>query len=182
MTCKHGRHFCLECTEEANKIPTQLDRIEAKIDQLLAKKKPKPRASKKHDYDDKFEAIWEDYPKVEGANKSKSYACYQKRLSESNMPSYHEDYIHQCVNQYAALCEATDRKVMLPSTFFGIHKHYENDWTIPTVADNVPRDNDKLESFALEHGYRLAWSGETFTDWRKALEKIHRKENRNVQK
>lgn len=122
-------------------LPTQLDRIElsidemnAKLDQLLApKKKPKPRTSKRHEYDAKFELIWEDYPKCTGANKAKAYTQYKKRVEEyiDLMPI--TVVIHQAVIKYATFIEATGRYVMLPATFFGPDKHYENVWTLPKV-------------------------------------------------
>jgi hypothetical protein len=110
----------------------QLDRIESKLDKLLApKRKPVARKAKKNKYDPKFEYIWEDYPWCTGANKAKAYAAYNKRLSESIFSQQLEVAIHMAVISYAELCKATDRTVMLPATFFGPDKHYENDWTIP---------------------------------------------------
>ena len=145
------------------------------------KKKPKARASKAL-YPEDFESLWAARPKRSGSNpKSKAYSACLARIKEG--VTYMQ--LFNGLDNYSSFCEITNvepQYVMQAATFFGPDKHYENDWTIPTAPDNVPRDNDKLEAFALEHGYRLAWSGETFTDWRKALEKIHRKENRNVQK
>ena len=152
----------------------RLIRIEAKIDQLLAKKKPKPRASKDQ-YSPHFELAWAEYPRRVGNNsKRKASDAYEKRRLEGVMA----DELNFATMAYCRFCDATtdDKQyVMMASTFYGCQRPYENDWTIPTTPDNVPRDNDKLESFALEHGYRLAWSGETFADWRKALEKLHRR-------
>ena len=163
--------------------PTQLDRIEQMlIDLLRAKKKPKARASKKHEYSEKFEAIWKDYPKVSGANKQKAYAAYIQRQNESETPLQLVVNIHMAVIQYAKFCEATDRYVMLPATFFGHSMPYLDDYTIPTAPDNVPRDNTELVSWAKDKGYRGAYPNESYPDYRKALEVLHRKENRNVQK
>ena len=175
-------------------LPGQLDRIEAKLDQLLAKKKPKARASKKVEYPvypDWFEDIWKIKPKRDGGNpKMQAYAQCTARIDEG----YSDDRstndvksdMHSGLVAYRQWCNENGsigtKHVYMVRTFFGREKYYLEAWDIPITPDNVPRDNDKLESFALEHGYRLAWSGETFTDWRKALEKIHRKENRNVQK
>ena len=157
-------------------LPGQLDRIEEKLDQLLAKKKPaKPRASKKVEYHPAFENIYVDYPKVAGANKVECYAQYNQRLSE-NKGSVN-DFIcdlHASVIQYGDFCKETGRWLMSPQAFMGHKKHYENDWTIPTAPDNVPRENSELVSWAKDKGYRGAYPNESFADYRKALEVLHR--------
>ena len=113
---------------------TQLDRIEAMLVQLTAKKKPKARAAKKNEYSSNFEAIWKDYPKVSGANKMKAYAAYLARMEEAGLSwSRLIVIMHMAVKAYAKLCKATDRRVMLPATFFGPDKHYNCDWTLPKV-------------------------------------------------
>ena len=153
----------------------QLDRIEAKFDTLLAKKKPvKPRSSKKHDYHPAFENIWSDFPKVAGANKAETYVQYKKRMSESagNVNDFICD-LHASVIQYADYCAATGRWLMSPQAFMGHKKHYENDWTIPTQADNVPTDDSKLQSWAAEHGYRGARAGEGYPAYKRALKVLH---------
>ena len=118
-------------SDGAANFTTQLDRIEAKLDTLLAKKKPKPRSSKKHEYSAKFELIWLDYPNTKGSNKQIAYTAYQKRLRETDKPLQLMVNIHFAVIKYAAYLEATGRYAKLPETFFGPSKHYENDWTIP---------------------------------------------------
>ena len=61
----------------------QLDRIEAKLDKLLERKKPKPRAAKKFEYPKIFEKdFWEAYPCTKGGNKKKTYAIVQQRIKE----------------------------------------------------------------------------------------------------
>ena len=105
----------------------QLDRIEAMLIALTAKKKPKARTAKKHEYPLFFENLWCEYPKVSGANKRKAYAQFCQRIKEG---IHSEDMLAGTVS-YDALCKATDRTVMLPATFFGRDKHFNCDWTIP---------------------------------------------------
>ena len=140
-------------TNKVNSILFHLDRIEAKLDKLLEKKKPvKARASRKHTYSDKFEDIWKDYPKVSGANKAKAYTAYLTRLRYSHQPLQLSVSIHIAVIKYAELCKETGRWAMLPATFFGPNKHYESVWDIPAKKLTVPRDDNLLAAFAVKHG------------------------------
>ena len=116
-----------------NPIHEQLDRIEAKLDKLLARKKRvvKPRASKS-EYGAAFEFAWLNYPKRAGSNpKNKAAAAYQKRVDEGSS----EDALLFCVQDYCAFCDATQKTgtelVMQASRFFGPNREFENDWTIP---------------------------------------------------
>ena len=114
---------------------SQLDRIEEKlnwlVDNMQAKKKPKPRTAKKHEYDAKFLAIWDDYPTRSGANKAKAYAAYKKRLSETKKPRQLAVNIHIAVIKYAEFIQETGTWTKLPETFFGPSRPYLDDWTIP---------------------------------------------------
>lgn len=152
---------------------SRLIRIEMKLDKLLAKKKPaKPRGSKKHIYDPAFQKIWEKYPVTAGANKQQTYTVYNKRLSEGTDHAI----IGAGVINYAAHCKATGCWIKLPQTFLGPCKYYLDDWSIPTQADNVPSENEKLTPWAAEKGYRSAYPGESSADYRKALEQLNRSE------
>ena len=140
----------------ANRPPSQLDRVEEKlnwlVDNMQAKKKPaEPRSSKKHEYDDKFQAIWEDYPTRNGASKVKAYARYKKRLSETDRPLELAVNIHMAVIKYAEFIQATGTWTKLPETFFGPSKHYLSDWTIPTQSA-IPKDDNALAEFAVAQG------------------------------
>ena len=153
----------------------QLDRIESKIDLLLAKKKPvKKRTSKKHVYSKKFELIWKDYPNTYGSSKINAYAAYNQRLSETDNPRQLEYDIHMAVIKYAQYIEVTGRYPKLPETFFGPSRHFVNNWDIPKEAESVPKDNEKLESWATERGFRGPQRGESYTAYRKAIEQLHR--------
>ena len=135
--------------------PTQLDRIEAKLDQLLAKKKPKARASKKVLYPFWFESIWAAYPKRAGSNpKAKAWSAINARLKamSGNDGRYvaHE-YMLLGTIKYAKFCDATGKTgteyVMQAATFFGPDKHYENDWTIPKKKPSEDPDKQYHKTF-----------------------------------
>lgn len=162
---------------------SQLDRIETMLVDLLAKKKPgKPRSSKKQKYPPWFEDIWRAYPKRAGSNpKWKAWCALRARLF--GMPE--DDAIHYAANRvfngvyaYKLFCEKTGKTgteyVMQTATFLGPDKHFKNDWTIPAQADNVPKDDNKLSSWAAERGYRGAWAGESHAQFRRALKTLHR--------
>ena len=119
-----------------------------------AKKKPKPRSSKKVVYWDFFEAVWGDYPKRSGSNpKQKAFAAFKARSHESEDKNINMT-MALGANQYALFCDATGKTgteyVMQAATFFGPDKHYENDWTVPT--EGVPKNDSQLEAFAVKNG------------------------------
>ena len=86
--------------------PTQLDRIEAKLDELLAKKAKvvKPRAAKVV-YWDSFDVVWKAYPKRAGSNpKIKAFAAFKARsYDDKNEPVWMFDG----AKRYAKFCDAT---------------------------------------------------------------------------
>ena len=85
-------------------LEAHLDKIESKLDKLLAKKNPvKPRTSKKHEYSAMFELCWGNYPKVSGANKQKAYAQFCQRLKEGEKS---EVMLDETIAYYK-LCKAT---------------------------------------------------------------------------
>lgn len=127
-----------------DELVPQLDRIEAKLDQLLAKKRPaKPRSSKKHEYSYGFEWCWDNYPKVSGANKQKADAQFSQRIKEGVIVM---DMLEGTV-AYKELCRATDRRVMLPSTFYGRDKHFNCDWSIPKKKPSEDPDKQHHANF-----------------------------------
>ena len=148
----------------------QLDRIEAKLDQLLAKKKPKPRAAKKFEYPDWFEYLWAHYPCTKGGNKKKALAVIKQRMDED---SFAYDKIVQGLDEYKRYIEATGRYPKLPETFFGPDKHYENDWTIPDSARKsaIPRNDDEMVKWATtQPNLRKPRPGESYNAYRAYVE------------
>ena len=145
---------------EGNPVITQLDRIEAKLDELLTKKKTasKHRASKTGEYSKIFENTWANYPKRAGSNpKVKAYSAYNKRLLEGCDP----DLMLDGLIDYSRFCDATGKTntelVMQGSRFFGPALEYMNDWTPPapktktgateiTTASHDRVDFNKLRS------------------------------------
>jgi len=153
---------------------TQLDRIEAKLDLLLANKKPSIPRDTTSKYSDHFELAWSEYPKRIGNNtKAKASAAYERRRSEGVMA----DELNFAAIAYCRFCDATveDKAyVMMASTFFGCNRPYEQDWTIPKTSESVPKRNDDLELWAIEKGFRSPRPGESFEQYRQAVNQLYR--------
>ncbi len=152
--------------------------IESKLDKLLAAKKPKARKSKEPRYSKNFLDAWALYPKRLGSNsKSKAYSAFSARTSDAVWAGMHGSKfftgIFDGIRAYAKFCEATGKTgtefVMQAATFFGPDKHYENDWTVPVKAETLPKDNEQLESWAMNNGYRNPNVGEAFSSYRHYL-------------
>ena len=110
----------------------QLDRIEAKLDQLLARKKRKPKPNKTK-YSIAFEQAWKHYPKRSGNNpKNKANATFCARFQEEfrndkDSVQIQDEFVNG-VKRYADYCKATGKTgtefVLQAATFFGPDKHY----------------------------------------------------------
>lgn len=151
-------------------MQVQLDRIESKLDELLARKKRvvKPKGSK-DGYHPWFNEVWEAYPKRSGSNpKGKASSALDRRLEEN--PNLRYEILEHVV-RYSKFCDATGKTgteyVMQAATFFGPDKHYENDWAIPAQKVKVPADNDEMLKWAIAQGMRQPREGESWTDYRR---------------
>ena len=153
-------------------METQLDRIEAKLDLLLAKKKPVRR--KPSGYPDWFEDIWAVYPKREGSNpKQKAWSAVKARK--------YDDERHMMIvgaKRYADYCEVMvedKRFIMQAARFFGTNKEYLNDWTVPTTTESMPKNNDDLKAWAVDKGFRNPAPGESWNEYRRVVEQLYRR-------
>ena len=175
MPC--GEVFTVRTGDSNADMFSQLDRIEAMLIQLTAKKKPvKNRSSAGPVYNHHFETVWGAYPSRSGGNpKRKACHAWKKRMEDATADEL--DIMLAGTKRYAAYCEVMvedKRFVMQAATFFGPDKHYENDWTIPVKTDSVPRSNDELVDWASGKGFRNPAPGESFNDYRKVVEQLYR--------
>jgi len=154
---------------------SQLDRMEAKIDKLLAKKKRKPR--KAVEYSNDFIMLWDIYPKRSGSNpKRKAFQAWRARALESTVPGWLDavNDMDSGALRYAAYCDATSKTgtefVLQTATFLGPDKHYLEDWHVDKAL-KLPRKNEALESFAAEYNLSKPATGESYPAYRLRLER-----------
>jgi hypothetical protein len=153
---------------------TQLDRIEAKLDELLArKKKPVKAKSAQTEYPGGFEEAWKLYPKRAGNNpKNQAFEAWCARLKQDKKLT--DDVMIRGVQRYRDYCLAMRTTgtglVMHGSTFFGPSDppNYLLDWTIPKAATRkaLPRNDEDLESFAVEMGLHERGNAPAGIDYR----------------
>ena len=165
----------------------KIESVEAKLDQLLEAKKPKPRKrSSEVKYPAEFEDVWSEYPKRLGSNPKKR--ALQAWFARGDAATFGDGDTELLCNAekfrmlmgavaYCKFCDATGKTgtefVMQAATFFGPDKHYENDWTVPDQAEKMP-DDEHLLAWAIGKGFRGRFPGETYPQYRQALEGMTR--------
>jgi hypothetical protein len=149
---------------------TQADRIEAKLDRILAllEKPKRERKAKDEAYPPGFERLWSQYPKRAGRNpKDKAYKALNARLKEER----HVGDIEDGLIRYAAYCKAMGKigteYVMQAATFFGPGKEWESDWQIPDMATQ-PRTDDEWIAYGQKQGI-VARPGESMAEYKQRL-------------
>lgn len=88
-------------------------------------------------YTPDFERVWIAYPTRTGHSKSEAFKAFQARIADGEAV----ETILDGVNRYAAYCEANHtepRFVKHAATFFGLDRHYLNDWTAPVRPAPAP--------------------------------------------
>lgn len=152
---------------------TQLDRIERKLDELLAKRDP-VKAKAATAYTHEFEELWKLYPsRGPGCSnpKKNAYNAYRARLRDG----YTHDQMYQGVHGYRDVCEFTNKinteLVMQASRFLGPNLEFMQEWTRPVRKLKLPTDDSQLPSFAADHGFSQPRPGENYYDYRRRLQR-----------
>lgn len=152
---------------------TQLDRIERKLDELLARKKHPAKAGAVT-YTPEFEALWKAYPSRGPGNanpKKNAFNAYNARLREGHS---HEEMLRGTV-AYRKVMEAANKinteLVMQASRFYGPNLEFKDNWQAPVQRVSIPKDNNQLQAFVDKHGLPQARPGEDFFDWRRRIER-----------
>ena len=134
-------------------LPSDLVRIEKKLDEILSiLKKPKRVNGKKPVmYPEQFEVLWGMYPKRAGGNsKVKASNAFKARLMEGMKAADME----KGLLAYKRFCEATDRigteYVMQASRFFGPSMEWQTDWTPPEKKKEMLSDQDWIDDGAIK--------------------------------
>jgi hypothetical protein len=97
------------------------------------------------DYPPEFIAVWQAYPRRDGASKKDSFKAWSARVKAGVDPAT----IAKAVDRYAAYVKAVGtepRYIKRPETFFGPGEHYETDWTPPaSKAPKVYHDISEMD-------------------------------------
>lgn len=122
------------------------------------KKQVKARKANEPDYTDKFNCLWDRYPKRSGSNcKRKAFSAYLARGKEgqgfNGMMQGVERYIlyvkHEGIENTSYVMQA--------STFLGPSRYYLEEWALPVAKKQyikVPFEHTAVDAFAKKHGLR----------------------------
>jgi hypothetical protein len=143
----------------------QLDRIEQKLDLLIAAL-PKKRAPKKgaDDFNPNFEAWWKIYPKKVG--KVPALRAWNKiRPPVSLLVKDVQTRIENDRQWKAGF-------IPNPATYLN-QKRWDDEIQLEVIKQaGIPDDNQDLLEWAQNHGHRGPYTGETWDQYRTALQTI----------
>lgn len=150
---------------DIEKLTEQMDRIESKLDELLARKKKKtiPAGARDPEYSVDFENAWKTYPKRSGGNsKAQAYAQWNARLKEG----IDAMVMTSGISRYAKHCEIQGTEpqfVKMTCTFLGRDKHFLETWDATPVVKKValPMDMEGLARFAVTNNLHPLGSAPT---------------------
>lgn len=158
----------------------RLIQIEAKIDRLLAivdkpKVVRKPKVATEAEIFNRmsFDCWWDQYPKKRG-DKKRCFAIWVK----NDLSSLQTTLILDVKNRIANDQQWQDiQYIPNPQTYLN-GKLWENA-LIPIweKIEPLPRDDNKLMSWAADHDYPGPYKAETYTAYRGRLQAIHNGEN-----
>lgn len=133
------------------------------------KKKPKAKREKKEvEYSFLFEQLWKKKPHRAGNSKQDAN---KEMLAKMGKGVEYKD-INEGIERYAAYVKATNDQCVYKLNNFIKKDLFLESWDIPkdTVKQSLPRDNEKLPTFAAKHGLREANIGESWPAYRKYIE------------
>jgi len=147
---------------------TQLDRIEEKlnwlVDNMQAKKKRKP--AQKKEAPDTFNLFWKAYPRKQG----KADAVKAWLSIKANDKLIH-DIMIDLKHKIDADIQWQDKQyIPLPASYLRGEKWNDEINPIPVKAPTLPKNDDDLESWSIEHGYGSAPIGLTYDQFRRHLQ------------
>lgn len=143
--------------------PSQLDRIEAKLDMLLEMGKPKksPKAGDSN-YNPNFEAWWKIYPKKAGKKPAlrtwnRIRPPVGKLIADTKNRTEND---RQWIEGY----------VPNPQTYLNQERWNDVVNLVETRKVSLPRDDNDLQSWAQYHNLRPARVGESWGEYRSFLQ------------
>ena len=155
--------------------PTQLDRIESMLIELLGKKKRKPKPfaeSQRHVFiGNEFARWWIVYPKKKGKQDAcKAFHAAVNGRSNIAIGDFTDMLIadvQKRLRQDEAWMNGQVQYLPNPATYIR-GKRWEDD--ITKSASQLPKDNDELYKFAIGQGMREPHVGESWDSYRRYVQ------------
>ena len=144
---------------------SQLDRIEAKLDLLLEQKKPKQR--KRVTGSKFFDTFWNAYPLKKG--KQAAMSAFNRVPS-----SLYPDIVVDVKNRTANDAQWIAGYIPHASTYLNGARWEDEITPVVTQAETLPKENSDLVAWAGNKGFRSPRPGESFTQYRMAVETLYR--------
>jgi len=107
----------------------------------MKKKKKSSRTTKETTYTPIFLEAMKIYPPVENANKSKAFSAWMARIKEGEMP----ETMLEGTKQYAKYIATSGRIAKLPATFYGPHKHYNDNCAVLDKPNKEEKEKIKAK-------------------------------------
>ncbi len=145
-------------------MKTQLDRIEEKLDLLLAKKKRSPAETKNCP---EFDLFWDAYP----LKKAKKAA----QLAYKKIPiSMREDVLNDVIERRNNDISWLDGFIPYAATYINGARWEDVITVAPKQAESIPKSNDDIVAWAENKGFRNPVPGESFSEYRRHVEQLYR--------
>ena len=150
-------------------METQLDRIEAKLDLLLAKKKPVKRKAVGYRSTGNidFDRFWAAYPLKKG--KKAAYSAFNRQplgiIALLKDVKYRTENDAQWIAGY----------IPHASTYINGERWEDEITPVVTKAETMPKNNDDLKAWAVDKGFRNPAPGESWNEYRRVVEQLYRR-------
>ncbi len=156
----------MKASDLINPLETQLDRIEAKLDQLLAAKKPKPRKALT-DMGGDFSEFWKAYPLKKGRQAARR-AWTNRKLGDV------DDLILDVKNRIENDRQWIEGNFPHAATYLNGERWNDEITPVEIKADKPPADNNQLEEWAINKGFRNPRPGESFAEYRRHVNQLYK--------
>ena len=142
------------------RIEARFDSIESKLDKLLEAKKPRVRVYLQPDLH--FNEFWHKYPLKKGKKAA---------LSAFNRANVDFDaLIADVANRLANDRQWIAGYIPHAATYLNGERWNDSIEAIPTKAETLPKDDNKVQAWAANSGHRQALPGESISAYRRYLQ------------
>jgi len=144
--------------------------VEAKLDLLLEQKKPTPKnriPTKNAGCDVAFNLFWSAYPVKKGKKAARNVYM---RIPSSKYPMIHADIKKRMEND----AQWMEGYIPHPATYLNGERWEDEITPVVTQAETMPKENSDLVAWAGNKGFRSPRPGESFTQYRMAVQQLYR--------